>query len=64
MLGLSKCHSGLTEHIQARSNEVKVRQQFLAAEPVGGTPEQLGTFMRAEIDKWALLVKAANMKAD
>ncbi len=34
------------------------------AEPASGTPEQFGAFMRAEIDKWAQLVKTANMKAD
>jgi tripartite-type tricarboxylate transporter receptor subunit TctC len=36
----------------------------MAAEPAPGTPEQFGAFIRAEIDKWAKVVKAANMKAD
>jgi tripartite-type tricarboxylate transporter receptor subunit TctC len=34
------------------------------AEPVGNTPEEFTTFVRSEIDKWAKLVKAANMRTD
>jgi tripartite-type tricarboxylate transporter receptor subunit TctC len=44
--------------------EVVAQLSGQGAEPVGGTPEQLGAFMRAEIDKWAMLVKAAKMKAE
>ena len=36
----------------------------LATEPAPGTPEQFGAFIRTEIDKWATVVKAANMKAE
>jgi tripartite-type tricarboxylate transporter receptor subunit TctC len=34
------------------------------AEPIGNTPEEFARFVRSEIDKWANLVKLANMKAD
>jgi len=34
------------------------------AEPVGGSPEQFGKFVRAESDKWAELVKKFNAKAE
>ena len=34
------------------------------AEPVGNTPEEFGAFVKAEIDKWANLVKTAKMKVD
>ena len=34
------------------------------AEPVGNTPEEFGAFVRAEIEKWANLVKVAKMKMD
>jgi tripartite-type tricarboxylate transporter receptor subunit TctC len=34
------------------------------AEPVGGTPAEFAAFIQAEIDKWAKLVKSANMKAE
>ncbi len=47
-----------------RLPEVVERLSSQGAEPVGGTPEQLGAFMRSEIDKWGMLVKAANMKVD
>jgi tripartite-type tricarboxylate transporter receptor subunit TctC len=28
------------------------------------TPEQLGTWLKKEIDKWAKIVKAANLKLE
>jgi tripartite-type tricarboxylate transporter receptor subunit TctC len=34
------------------------------AEPVGNMPEEFGAFVKAEIDKWANLVKVARMKVD
>lgn len=34
------------------------------AEPVGNTPEEFTAFVRSEIEKWAKLVKAANMRTD
>ena len=34
------------------------------AEPVGNSPEEFTAFIRSEIDKWANLVKVANMKVD
>jgi tripartite-type tricarboxylate transporter receptor subunit TctC len=47
-----------------RSPEISDRLNSMAAEPAPGTPEQFGTFIRTEIDKWAKVVKAANMKVD
>lgn len=40
--------------------------QLLAqgAEPMGGSPEQFGTFVRIEIAKWRKVVKAAGMRRD
>ena len=34
------------------------------AEPVGNSPEEFSTFVKAEIEKWAKLVKFAKMKMD
>jgi tripartite-type tricarboxylate transporter receptor subunit TctC len=44
----------------------EVRERFIneGIEPIGGTPEQFGAFIRDEIDKYAKVVKAANLKAD
>jgi tripartite-type tricarboxylate transporter receptor subunit TctC len=47
-----------------RTPDVSDRLNSMAAEPAPNTPEQFGTFIRSEIDKWAKVVKAANMKAD
>ena len=44
----------------------EAREQFAAqgAEPVGSTPEEFGKHLRAEIDKWARVAKAANMRTE
>ena len=44
----------------------EVRERFAreGAEPVGNTPEQFGAFIRAEIAKYAKLIKAAGLRAD
>jgi tripartite-type tricarboxylate transporter receptor subunit TctC len=43
-----------------------VRQQFQhqGVAPVGGTPEQFGAHITAEIDKWARVVKEAGIKPE
>ncbi len=40
------------------------RFRGLGAEPVGGTPEQLGQFIVAETRKWSEVVKASGAKVD
>jgi len=47
-----------------RTPEVVERLRSQGAEPVAGSAEEWGAFIRSEIDKWARVVKAANMKAD
>ena len=47
-----------------RSPDVSERLNSMAAEPAPGTPEQFGAFIRSEIEKWAKVVKATNMKAE
>ena len=47
-----------------RMPDIVERLSSQGAEPVGNTPEQFRAFIRSEIDKWAKLVKAANMKVD
>ncbi len=44
--------------------EVRERLLALASPPMGGTPEQFGERIRIEIDKWARVIRAANIKAD
>ncbi|MFN0163760.1 MAG: tripartite tricarboxylate transporter substrate binding protein [Burkholderiales bacterium] len=44
--------------------EIIERFKGLGADPVGGTPEQLGTFITAETKKWQQVVKASGAKVD
>ena len=47
-----------------RSPEVKKIFERDAADVVGGTPEQFGAVLKAEIAKWTKVAKAAGIKAD
>ena len=46
------------------SAEVQNRILADASEPVGGTPDEYGTFIRAEIAKWREVVRQTNMKPE
>ena len=45
---------------------IEVRDRFISEgiEPIGGTPEQFGAFIRDEIDKYAKVVKATSLKSE
>jgi tripartite-type tricarboxylate transporter receptor subunit TctC len=44
----------------------EIREKLLAQgmEPVGSTPEELGRFMKSEIEKWARVIKSAKIRPD
>ena len=44
--------------------EVKEQYAKMGLVPGGGTPEQLDAFIRADIAKWAKVIKAASIKPD
>jgi tripartite-type tricarboxylate transporter receptor subunit TctC len=44
--------------------EVKDRMAAVGMQPAGGTPEDFGKFIRAELAKWGPVVKAAGAKLD
>lgn len=44
--------------------EVRDRLLGLASPPVGGTPEQFASHLKGEIDKWARVIRAANIKPE
>jgi len=44
--------------------EMRERLAAEGADPKSSTPEEFGAYLRAEIDKWAKVVKAANVKAE
>src|SRR2546422_262462 len=47
-------------------NESGIKGRFgqIGIEPVGGSPEQAGQFLDAEIAKWAKVIDTAGVKAD
>ena len=47
-----------------RAPDVAARLSGQGAEPVGNPSAEFGAFIRSEIDKWANLVKVANMKPE
>jgi tripartite-type tricarboxylate transporter receptor subunit TctC len=53
---------GLTVKMLAQA-DVKERLATLGAEPVGNSPTEFAAFIRAEIAKWARIVKQAGLKA-
>lgn len=54
-----------TEAVKAlRIPDVIEKLSSQGAEPVANTPEEFTAFVRSEIEKWAKLVKAANMRTD
>ena len=57
---VAKLHETIAS-ILAR-NDVRARFAALGAEPVGSSPEAFDAFIKAEIGKWAKVVKAANLK--
>ena len=44
--------------------KVRERLATLAFVPVGGTREEFGAFMKAEIAKWSKLAKQSGARAD
>ena len=44
--------------------DVRERLLALASPPVGGTPEEFAAYMKREVDKWARVIRAANIKAE
>jgi tripartite-type tricarboxylate transporter receptor subunit TctC len=47
-----------------KTPDVQARLDDLGVDPAAGPPEQLAAFQKAEIEKWAKVVKAANVKVD
>jgi tripartite-type tricarboxylate transporter receptor subunit TctC len=47
-----------------KSQEVRERFLVEGLEPIGGTPESFAQFIRVEIDKYAKVVKAGNLKGE
>ena len=59
---VDRLHKELVAVLQ--SPFVKERYATLGIEPVGNTPAQFGEEMKADLARWAQVVKAANVKVD
>ncbi len=55
--------SGATIKVLAM-NEVKDRLLGLGYEPVGNTPTEFASFIRAELERWPRVIKAAGLKSE
>lgn len=47
-----------------RAQEVRDRLLREGAEPVGNGPDEFGSFLASDVDKWAKVVRALNLKVD
>jgi tripartite-type tricarboxylate transporter receptor subunit TctC len=47
-----------------RMDDVRAKLQGAGIEIQGGTPEDFGNVIRAEVEKWGRIVKAAGIHAD
>jgi tripartite-type tricarboxylate transporter receptor subunit TctC len=59
---VDKLHAEILKIIQ--SPEMQERIKGLGMQPSVLTPEQVQAFQKAEIEKWAQVIKAANIKLD
>ena len=59
---VDRLHGEILKIIQ--SSEMQERIKGLGMQPSVMTPEQVMNFQKAEIDKWAQVIKAANIKLE
>ena len=59
---VAKINADIAEAV--RQPDIRKRLNDLSAEPVGGTPEATAAFMRAEVERWHKVIKAANVKLE
>ncbi len=70
LLGPAKLSAGIVATLNREVNkalqlpDVRERLMSLGTEVAGGTPEELARAVAAEVDKWAKLVKARNLRFD
>jgi tripartite-type tricarboxylate transporter receptor subunit TctC len=57
-----KVSAGVAEAL--RDPEVRARLAALSAEPMGFTPEQTAAYIRQETERWAAVIRSANVKID
>ena len=46
------------------SSEMKTLLQHEGSEPIGNTPQEFGTLLKTEVERWKAVSKAAGIKAE
>jgi tripartite-type tricarboxylate transporter receptor subunit TctC len=70
LLAPARTPKAIVARVNAESNRVlampDVKEKLMRAgiDSAGGTPEEFGTFIRAESEKWGPVVKSAGVKAN
>ena len=59
---VNRLHATLTRALQ--SADMKERFSAEGSEPIGSTPQEFHAFIKSEIERWAVVVKASGMKAE
>ena len=59
---VAKINADIAEAV--RQPDIRKRLADLSADPVGGTPAETAAFMRAEVERWNNVIKAANVKLE
>src|SRR5690242_2664221 len=59
---VAKVNADIAEAV--RDPDVRKRLADLSADPVGGTVSETAAFMRAEVERWNNVIKAANVKLE
>jgi len=47
-----------------RDPDVQAHFAAVSLQPVGGSPQEMGAFVKAETERWGEVIRAANIKAD
>ena len=59
---VNRLHATRTRALQ--SVDMKARFAAEGSEPVGNTPHEFQAFIKSEIERWAVVVKASGMKVE
>ena len=59
---IKKFYAALTTVMADR--EVREKMASVGADPIGSSPAQFATFMRAEVDKWRKVIKSSGISVD
>jgi tripartite-type tricarboxylate transporter receptor subunit TctC len=59
---IARLHTEISKIVQLQ--DIKERWAALGAEPLHNTPEQFATFLKADVVKWAKVVREAGVKID